>query len=425
MKRFQKIQSYQSHSWYPWLIWFLASSFIFYKYVLQVSPSIMIPELMAAFHLSGESMGNLSAFYFYAYLVMQFPVGILLDKYSPRYLMTGAIIVCAGGAFIFASATTLSTAEIGRLLIGIGGAFSAVGTMKLISLWFPANRFALVSGLMMSMAMLGAIGGEAPLAYLVDGFGWRSALHFCALVGFGLAILIYLFIRDNKKPAPQDSDSQLPNFFTHIKKLLRSKQVWLISIYSGLAFAPVSAFAGLWGVPFILEKYQLSKGAAAGLVSLAFIGFALGSPFAGWFSDKIQRRKPLMIIGTAFSLLTLSFIIYGPVLHKELLAILFILFGCFSGFFFVSFAHIREINPPECSGTSIGFINMFDALFGSLSEPFIGKLLDWGWDGKTIHGARYFSVGDYQHALLLLPIVLVIALLLQCFIKETYCKQKH
>lgn len=407
---------------YPWFIWFLSSSFIFYKYVLQVSPSIMVNELMKAFSLSGESMGSLAAFYFYAYLVMQLPAGLLLDRFNPRYIFSAAILICASGAWMFSHATTLYTAELGRLLVGIGGAFSAVGTMKFISLWFPPKKFALVSGLMMTMAMLGAIGGEAPLAYLSNNLGWRHAIEICAVIGLLLATLFFLMARDKPASTSPAKRIKLAELFQGLAKLLKNKQSWLISAYSGLAFAPVSAFAGLWGIPFIMQKYGLHKEAAAGLVSIAFIGFAIGSPLGGWLSDRIQRRQPIMIVGTSVSLLSLSTIIYYPELSYLSLSILLLIFGLCSGFFFVSFAHIREINNPELSGSSIGFINMFDALFGALSEPLIGKLLDLGWHGAMHQGARIFSVNDYQNALIILPAAMIVALILQIFIKETYCQ---
>lgn len=415
-------QPFEWRKLYPWLIWFLSSSFIFYKYSLEVSPSIMVPDLMQAFSLDGRALGNLSAFYFYAYLLMQLPVGILLDRFKPRRILTTGILVCAFGAFVFAHAMYLFTAEIGRILMGLGGAFAAVGTMKLISIWFKPKQFALVSGLMMTMGMLGAVVGQAPLAYLTTHYGWRVTMINCSLAGGILALLIGLVIRDKAKTSTRNKKLSLQEFIAGILKIISNKQSWLVSIYSGLAFAPISAFAGLWGIPFMMQKYAMTRGLTASLVSLVFIGFALGSPLAGWLSDRIDRRKPIMIVGTSFSLITLSSIIYFPALSLPLLAFAFTVFGFFSGFFFVSFALMREIHSTRLSGTSIGFINMFNALCGALLEPTIGKLLDYGWDHTFVSGARVFSVHDYQQALSILPVTLVIALLLQIFIKESYCQ---
>lgn len=409
-------------SMYPWLVFILSSSFLFYKYLLQVSPSVMSDELMASFHLTGAALGNLVAFYFYAYLCMQLPVGLLLDHFSPKRLVAAAITVCATGAILFAKADVLGVADLGRVLIGIGGAFSAVGTMKLITLWFPAKRFALVSGLMMTIGMLGAVGGEAPLSHLVVNYGWRETAFYSGIAGFVLAACVWFFILDRKADYSSEQSSKSSSFFSDLLSIIKNKQSWLISVYSGLAFAPISAFAGLWGIPFLVQSSHMVRTDVALLVSLTFIGFAIGSPFAGWLSDRIQRRKPIMVTGTLFGFICLTALIYLPALSNFWMGLLLFCFGCFTSFFFVSFAHMREINSMNASGTAIGFINMFNAICGALSEPLIGKLLDLGWDHKIHHGARLFSVLDYHYALLSLPIAMIIALILQLFIKETFCQ---
>ena len=410
--------------YYPWVIWALSSSFLFYKYLLQVSPSVMVDELMRTFSLSGASMGNLAAYYFYAYLAMQLPVGILLDRYSPRNLVSCAIAVCACGALIFAHASSLGIAEFGRLLIGLGGAFSAVGTMKLITLWFPPKRFAYVSGLMMTVGMLGAVGGEAPLAQMVASIGWRETLFLGALIGIALAMIMWICVRDSGPYRVSKSQSnKTGKLLIQIKALVRNPQTWLISIYSGLAFAPISAFAGLWGVPYLMSAYPLSRIDIAGLVSLTFIGFAIGAPFAGWLSDKIKRRKPIMATGTLFGMIALLCVLYIPLPSAFVLGSLLLTFGFFTSFFFVSFATVREINHPDTSGTAIGFINMFNALCGAFSEPLIGKLLDEGWGHKMHDGVRFFSTHDYNMALILLPVCMIASLVLLFFVKETHCVQ--
>jgi len=322
-------------SLYPWFVFVLSSSFLFYKYLLQVSPTVMATELMRTFSLTGESLGNLAAFYFYAYLTMQLPVGLLLDHFSPKRLLAAAIAVCALGTLLFAKAETLGIANFARLLIGIGGAFSAVGTMKLITLWFPSKRFALVSGLMMTVGMLGAVGGEAPLAHMVATMGWRHTMMNAALIGFILAICFWILIYDKKHSIKTTSvKAEKNSFFYDLKRIIKNRQSWLISIYSGLAFAPISAFAGLWGVPYLMQAYQISKTDIAGLVSLTFIGFAIGSPLAGWFSDRIQRRKPVMIFGTSLGLVFLCIVIYSSHLSQTALGVLLFLFGFFTSFFF-------------------------------------------------------------------------------------------
>lgn len=407
---------------YPWFVWFLGACFFFYKYLVQVSPSVMTNDLMHAFQINATGLGNLSACYFYAYLLMQIPVGLLLDKFSPRYLTTAAILVCAVSTFIFSGTNSLTLACISRAFIGFGAAFAAVSCLKSAALWFPANRFALVSGMCMTAAMMGAVGGQMPLSLLVHDFGWRLALKIVAVLGLVLGILYVATIRDK-----QQVKERLPKEKTkmHPLLILKSKQAWLLSLYSGLAFAPVSVFGGLWGVPFLQQTYQFSAPRAALAVSWIFIGFAIGAPLLGWLSDWMGKRKPLMIFGTLLATSCLIMVIYGFNTVPWMIDGYLFLFGLGASGFFISFAMIREGFPLILSATVLGFMNTFDSICEAVSEPIVGVFLDMTWDGKLQNGVHYFSIHAYKLSLLLLPIYLIIALVILVFIKETNCKSSY
>ncbi len=158
---------------YPWLIWGLGSAFIFYKYLLEVSPSVMAADLMRVFHATGAQLGNLAGCYFYAYLLMQIPMGIFTDRFGPRRVTSLAILCCASGALLLAFAHQLTVAELARFIMGFGASVAAISCLKLTTLWFPPQRFALMAGLMMSAGMLGAVGGQAPLSIAMNHVGWR------------------------------------------------------------------------------------------------------------------------------------------------------------------------------------------------------------------------------------------------------------
>lgn len=428
MLPFEKMKSVRHSSKikmiYPWFIWGLAACFFFYKYLLQVSPSVMSTDLMSAYSITGAGLGNLAACFFYAYLIMQIPVGILLDRWSPRLITSFAVLICALGTFLFAHSHSLVFAGMSRFITGIGAAFAAVSCFKLATIWFPPKRFALVAGLSMTAAMLGAVGGEAPLSLLVNSFGWRHALDIIAIPGFLLFILMLIFIRDKKNTPEFTAIEDHTRLGTKLTTILKDKQTWILSWYSGLAFAPVSVFGGLWGVSFIEQAHHLSPISAASSVSLIFIGFAVGCPISGWLSDYLQRRVPLMFVGTIIALVTISCILYLPNLSPHELDFLFLVFGLGASCFFLCFSMIREIHPLIYAATVLGFMNTFDSICEAASEPFIGKLLDLGWNGEMVKGARIFSVHDYHLGLMALPIYFIIALILLFFIKETFCCQK-
>lgn len=413
-----------SHHWKAWIIWLLSAFFMFYKYALEVSPSVMTGTLMSTFQISGTQLGLLAACYFYAYLILQIPAGFLIDRYGPRKMTTIAISVCAIGSLVFASAATLITAEIGRFLIGSGAAFAAVNCLKLTANWFPLRQFAFMAGLMMTIAMLGAVGGQAPLAHFIEIAEWRPAMRYIGVAGLILALIFWLVVRDK---APDHKQEKMLNaakitLLRGLKTILLSSQSWWLSIYSGFAFAPVMVFGGLWGVAFLGEAYQLTETIAAQQVSLIFIGFAVGAPVFGYLSDRLGKRKGVMFWGTLVSLLTISSVIYIPAWSIFAVSILLFLFGFSISSFLLCFTMIREVSTPLLAATAIGFMNAFDALFGAISDPLTGKILDSQWTGLTIYGARVFSVGAYKMAFLTLPIFLVIALLSLWKVKETHCK---
>lgn len=419
----------KSETFTAWFIWFLSSLFMFYKYAIEVSPSVMTNELMSTFNIHATQLGNLAACYFYAYLIMQLPAGILVDRYGPRLVTTLAIFLCAFGALVFAYSETLMMAQIGRFLTGIGAAFAAINTLKLIANWFPNNRFAFMAGLMMTLAMLGAVGGQAPLSAFIQHLGtWRHAMGVIALIGGFLGLIFWIVVRDRSKRLHPFEHSLMPKkmgILEGLKKILSNSQSWHLSFYSGLAFAPVMIFGGLWGVPFIMEAFNLSKDLAARSVSLIFIGFAFGSPFSGWLSDWLGNRRNVMFVGTILALFSITAVLYVPNLSFLMINSLLFSFGFFISFFLICFTMIREINAPILAATAIGFMNAFDAFFGAFSDPLTGKFLDLGWQGKIVDGARVFPVAVYKMALLTIPVYLLLSLIFLCFVKETHCKSAY
>jgi MFS family permease len=269
--------------------------------------------------------------------------------------------------------------------------------------------------------MLGAVGGQVPLSLLVDNVGWRSALEYIGGIGLVLGIIYYLILRDKTTAHEHQSMNSQPAIFC-FRRIVTNKQAWVLSLYSGLAFAPVSVFGGLWGVPFLEKAYQISRTDAALAVSFIFIGFAAGAPFWGWFSDYIQRRKPVLFTGTCSALLCLLIVLYSSSQTVHALMVLLFIFGFGSSGFFTSFAMIRELFPIVLVATVLGIMNTFNAVFEALFEPLVGAILDWTWDGAMINGMHRFSLQGYHWSLMLLPGALAIALVCLLFIKETYCR---
>lgn len=412
--------SRKTYRFYPWIIVLLSAMFLVYKYIMQVSPSIMTHQLMREFHINGTGLGNLAATFFYTYFITQLFVGVLLDKLSPRLLSSAAIMTSAIGTYFFALSDSLVAAAIARGFMGIGAAFATVSYMKLTANWFEPRKFAFIGGLLATAAMVGAIFGQAPLAWLVSISGWRHSLVLCAWVGIIASLIFFIVVRDQPvtEISPYAKQANYRITLKDISGILSKKQNWLLALYSGLAFTPLNVFAGLWGNPFIMEAYHLSPTKTATLISSVFFGLALGAPVFGYLSDRLQVRRQVMIYGTILTLVSITSVIYIPHLPIGLAGLLLFLFGFGTGAYMLGFVIGKELNPIVLSATVIALINSADPIIGSFTEPMIGKFLDLNWDGKFEHGIHYFSVGDFQTAFLIIPFYLLIATVLVFFIRE-------
>lgn len=415
----------QHSSALPWIVWFLAALFYFYENILQVSPSVMVPDLMQAFAINSAALGGLIAFFFYSYAAMQIPVGILVDHYDARLLLTGAAASCILGCFLFAIATDIPIAALGRLLIGFGSAFAAVCAMKLAANWFPPKRFSLLVGLMVTMGMLGSMVGEKPLALLVGVTGWRHALLILAVLGIILAVLIASVIRHSpahvgstKKDRALGKPLRMDSFFDGLIQVIRCRQSWLLAVYGGLMFASTSIFGGLWGVPFLMKAYSLDRPTAAGIVSLMFFGWVIGAPFSGILVNWVKSHKKVLWLSSSGCLVVILSILY--IHHNSLLvlSVLIFAFGLFSSYFLPSFSLMHDLHSGGNSGAALGFMNTANMVGGAIGQPLIGMLLDCSWDGTLVNATRVYSVANYQYALSCLPVIIAVSLVLIPFIKE-------
>lgn len=415
------ITAKKSHN--AWLIWGLGALFYFYEYFVQVSPSVMVPALMQAFAANAALIGTLVSVYLYAYSLMQIPVGIILDRFGVRRALTVAALLCGLGCLLFGLAPNIIVAGVGRFLIGLGSAFAAISCMHLAATWFPARRFALLTGLMLTIGMLGAAGGEAPLAILVHWISWRPAMVVLAATAILISGLIYAIVRD--KPTSADMTThQLAdaNVLAGLYCVLRCPQAWLVAIFAGLVFLPITVFASLWGVPFLAAAYHLPQTEAAHLNALIFIGFAIGAPLFGWFSDHIHRRKLPLLISSLGSTLALIALLYWPHPNLKTAITLLLLCGFFTSAFLPGFSLIRENIPARASATALGFMNTLNMIGGAIGQPIVGRVLDHCWAGQSLAGTRIYTLNAYKVALTALPIGLMLSLLLLPLIKETYCR---
>jgi MFS family permease len=397
----------------PLLGWLVGSSFFFYAWILRVSPSVMVEDLMRDFAVGGAIVGNLSALYFYGYAGMQIPVGLLLDRFGPRRLMTGAAALVAMACLMFAWSQALAGASVARFLIGAGCAFSLVGAMAVAGQWFARERFALLGGLAMMFGMAGGVFGQAPLRMAVDMLDWRTTMAWLAIIGFALMIAAWAFVRDRGR-----GSGGFGAVFSGLRRVASNRETWLNAVAGLCATAPLLAFAGLWGVPYLQAVYGIDRVSAGAVTSVTFIGWGLGAPTIGWLSDHIGKRRTPLISGLTVSALSLSAILYLPDIPLWMVGVLCFGVGAGGSAQIVSFALAREHNPPHLSGTAIGILNALVTGAGAVFQPLVGWLLDFGWDGTLLDGARVYAVGAYHSAFSVLVGACIIGILCAVAVRE-------
>lgn len=413
-------------SYYPWLIVCCGMLFYCYNYFLRVSPSVLQDQLSSNFHINATAFGTLAGLYYWAYTPMQLPAGMIYDKFGVRFVLSAAILTAVSGLWVFISADHFATAAIGRLMIGAGCAFAYIGTLKLASLWLPANRFAFVAGLTTAVGMSSGAAAQQYLTKITETISYHDALYSVLIVGIVLSVLVVSTVRN--RPAislNQENHMQtamsLKQLLAELQQIFTSRQMWLIGIIGCLVYLPSSVFLDTWGVPYLKGVYGLEKADAVNTIGYTFYGWIIAGPLVGAISDKLKLRKlPLALTGL-FAAIFLCVIFYGPVLSISNLNIIFFLVGFCCGAHSICFALGKENNPLHLSGTAVAVTNMLIMAGGMICQPLAGWLLDIHASGAlNADGLRIYSAADYNFALSIIPIGVAIGIFLCIFLRETH-----
>lgn len=422
-------------SFTSWLICGIGALYYAYEYLLRISPSAMEWSLRQHFGLTATGFGLLSSIYYYAYVPMQLPVGVLMDRFGPRRLLTVACLICVVGTFIFSGTRVYGLALTGRLLIGIGSAFAYVGVLKLATIWLPENKLAMVAGITAALGTVGGMIGDNVISSAVTSVGWQQTIMWTGGFGIILIFVIWFGIHDHKRDL--ESGGTIDSFKLNLIDLgiiLRNRQIWINGMFGCLVYLPTTVFAELWGIPYLEHAHGLSEADAGFANSLLFFGFMIGAPLMGFVSDKIRRRKPPMLFGATGAAVIMTVIIYAPHLELNALNALMFVLGLFYSAQAIVFALGRELSPNEAAGTAIAVTNMLVMIGAMFLQPLVGRLLDWSVLLRTqdmahtltnVSMKQFYTAADYQFAISIIPIGIVIAAILTFFIKETYAEAKE
>lgn len=413
MNYHQSLKSPQS----PWFIWSIAEFFTLFQFMIQLTGGIIVAPLMIDFSITAFQAAIIISGFYYMYISLQIPVGIMMDKIGPRRLLSFGALICGLGCILFSQTHYFYLALFSRLCMGTGAAFAFVGTLYLIREWFPIERYAFLVGMSEMLGMLWAICGTLVFTAFLYNFGWRLCMLGCGCFFLLSSVASFLFIIDHNSSRKTLLSTQGINITLWQRFMIvsRSPLAWKNGIYSGLMFSIVTVFVALWEPPFLQMNLHVSLSEAATIDTMAFVGIALGCPLYGYLSQRYQKRRPFLIFSGISSALLFSIILYAPHLSPLTMKILTLLIGMTCSGYILSFAISDEISRDKLKNTYTGFTNAVCMLTAPLLQPIVGYILDLG---LVQHG--HYTLLDYQHGLNVVLIALLCATLLAWFIPETF-----
>ncbi len=399
------------------IVWFVAVSYYLYQYLIRVSPSVMVDDLMFAFTLDAKWLGYLVATTTFFYALAQVPVGVLSDLFGARKPILYSLVACVLGVGAVAMTDSLLVAFVGRALIGVGSAAGFICVSKIASDWFPVSQKATWFALTILMGTAGAILGYAPLAKLTDTVGWQTALWYLTILGGIVFIVNVLFLKnrdvENIQVLSRAEISQ------QIKDVLKSRFAWMYAITALGMYLPISVFADLWGVPFLTLKYGLAKDVAATILSWAYVGTCGGVIFVAMVSNILKGVRLMIGLAAALVTILISVIVYAPELSQTTLSFLLVTLGVVVGAEILCFSKTCQENDIRVAATVTGFLNFIVTLGAAFVQQLVGWLIKILWDGRMAdNGLPLYRVEDYQQAMLIVIFVSLTSFVLAFFLPD-------
>lgn len=394
-----------------WSVWLMSVAFVFFQFYLQLSSGQIVDALMKSFSLTTLGGGLLASTYYYIYVLLQTPAGMLMDRYGPRLILSiGAVVVCAG-SLLFAQASVVSLAALGRILMGTGAAFAFVGCLNLIAKWFPMRRFAMMAAIVEAAGMLGAIIGSLWLADFIERIGWRICMVVSAAVAGLLSILLWSVVRNAPRRKMPQVTIRTIDLWLGVKRLMRNRLVWMNGVYSGLMFSIMTTFIALWAIPFLEQSHHVSLFRATLMACSSYVGVIMGGPIFGWLDVRYDCRRLLMVVSALLTSVALFLVIFWISLPVSIVTTLLFVTGIFASAYVLTFAIANEIAIPTNRATSIGLTNMLCVGFAPILQPFIGYLMHAFEEGEP-KIARATSLWHFQWAVSVIPMLLLVAMIM-------------
>lgn len=391
--------------------WLLVLLYYFYQYALRSAPSVMIPQLSQSFGLSALGVASIAGLFYYGYSPFSLITGVSLDRLGLRSVIPLGAVAVGAGSILFASGDT-TLAGVGRLLQGAGGAVPLVGAVYIVSKYFPAAKAATLIGATQMFGMAGGFAGQFAVGPVIGGgVPWQRVWIISGVAGILLGLVLWVFLP--KETGHEARGSSFGSTVNGFKAVVANRQSLLCGFIAALLFIPTTIFDMVWGVRFLQDGYGLDYGQAVLRSSAVPFGWIIGCPLLGYLSDRIGRRKPVIVGGAAAVLLCLTFALFGrvDVFPRYSIALLI---GVASGAAMIPYTVIKEANPPHLSGTATGVANFINFTFSAVMGQALGLLLV-----NVSHGSVRLLLRDYRLTFGSLIFGVTLAVVMTFFLKET------
>jgi MFS family permease len=391
--------------------WLMTAVYYFYQYTLRSAPGVMMPELAEAFGITAMGVASMAGLFYYGYSPFSLVAGVALDRFGARRVVPLGAAAVGLGALLFATGDR-QAASLGRLLQGAGGVFALVGAVYIATTSFPASRAATLIGATQMFGMAGGSAGQFVVGPVISsGLAWEQFWIAMGIGGLAISALLFLLLPSQRQGGGHHD--WLRGALRAMGVVFRNPQSILCGMIAGLIFIPTTIFDMIWGVRYLQEARGFDYGTAVLRSSLVPVGWMIGCPLLGWLSDRIGRRKPVIVGGAAVLFASLAWILFGPV---SLLPpyVLGLTAGLGSGAAMLPYTVIKEANPPEMSGTATGVVNFLNFTFSALLGPVFGWIL-----AAVSGGAPSMSLDHYQTAFEPLLYGVALAIVLTLLLKET------
>lgn len=405
----------------PWIVCFAATLFFFYEFIQGNMFASIAANIMQDFHITADKMTYLSSIYYLSNVIFLFVAGMILDRFSIKNTILIAMLFCVLSTFVLAYSHSFYTALLCRFVTGIGSAFCFLGPVRLASHWFPPKRMALVTGVIVTMAMTGGMMAQYPLTKLVTYVGWRQAVLDVGLLGLAMIVLMFWGIKERPVRAVKKEGVAI-NVFSAAKKAYLNMQYVRAAFYASLMNMAIAVFGAMMGTLYLEQRLGVNSELAAMVNGMLFLGAIIGSPLLGWISDKVALRILPMKVGVLASMLTLLAVLYLPVSVNQM-ALLFFLLGLFTSAQVISYALVAESSLPAMTATAVSVISIVTQGGYLVFQNLFSSLLTSYGDVNFVQGVPVYSLSAYQSAAVILPVGLFVAFLMLLGLKETRCRQ--